>query len=481
MRIVIDMQGAQTASRFRGIGRYTMSIAKAMIRNRGEHEFILLLNGLFEETLPAIRGAFEGLLPSENILTWTTPDPVHVMDPANRGREELAKLLREALIASLRPDMVCISSFFEGYADNAVASIGCFDQRTPTCAIAYDFIPLLYPEQYLDHSPGYTQYYKSKVKELGRADLLLTISESSRQEAVELLDVDATHVANISAACDPCFKPHEVRPEDHGAMLAKWGIMRRFILYTGGADERKNLRRLIEAFSRLPPDLRQHHQLLFAGKLSAGQQEELLGIARKHGLTSEELCFTGFVSDEELVLAYNLCQLFVFPSWHEGFGLPPLEAMSCGAPAIAGNTSSLPEVMGWSEALFDPFDLESITRKMAQALGDAGFRRELIDHAWRQAPNFSWDACAKLAIDAMQGVNRMRQMPVDTASICSDGADYESLISACAKVLKKHALGSSYDLSSLAACIARNELEAAHYWNSAGGHLNFAQAPDGKN
>lgn len=466
MRIVIDMQGAQTASRFRGIGRYTLSLAKAIVRNRGEHQILLLLNGLLQESLQPIRLAFEGLLPAENMLVWTAPDPVHISDPANRGREALAKLLREEVLASLQPDMVCISSFFEGYTDNAVTSIRQLDMRTPVCAITYDFIPLLNPGQYLDHDPAYARYYKDKVQELARADLLLAISESSRLEALEHLGLPPGQVVNIAAACDACFQPLSHITEAHRAVLKRWGITRPFVLYTGGADDRKNLPRLIEAFARLPQPIRQRHQLLFAGKLSASQQGQLQGEAARQGLTSEDLRFTGFVSDDDLVLAYSLCQLFVFPSWHEGFGLPPLEAMSCGAPVIAANTSSLPEVVGWEEALFDPFDVDAISRKMARALGEVTFADALKAHAPRQCQQFSWDRSAITAIEAMARIHQGRLAAETQTRLTPNRSGYENLLSACVDVLKKHRLTSADDLTSLADCMAHNEAQAAQYFQA---------------
>ena len=100
MRIVIDMQGAQTESRFRGIGRYTMAFAKAVVRNRGEHEVILALNGLFPDTIAPICAAFDQLLPQENIRVWQAPGPVNEEQPSNDARREVAELIREAFFTS---------------------------------------------------------------------------------------------------------------------------------------------------------------------------------------------------------------------------------------------------------------------------------------------------------------------------------------------------------------------------------------------
>jgi len=108
--------------------------------------------------------------------------------------------------------------------------------------------------------------------------------------------------------------------------------------------------------------------------------------------------FVSYVEDCDLVKLYNISQLFVFPSWHEGFGLPALEAMACGAPVITSNVSSLPEVVGREDAMFDPFDDAAITAKITRVLTDEKFRQELIDHGVRQAATFSWDKSAMCAL-----------------------------------------------------------------------------------
>lgn len=398
MRIVIDMQGAQTESRFRGIGRYTMSFAQAVVRNRGEHEVILALNGLFPETIEPIRAAFDGLLPQENIRVWHAPGPVRECEPGNETRREAAELIREAFLASLRPDVIHISSLFEGYVDDAVTSIGRFDTSTPVSVTLYDLIPYLNPEPYLTPNPRYAQYYHRKIGYLKQADTLLAISEFSRQEGLSVLGVPETAVINVSTAIEPHFRRLSIDDATANRLREKFGITCLFVLYTGGADERKNLPRLIHAYAALPSSLRDSHQLVFAGKMPEGNIAQLQQVAKAAGLRSDELLFTGYVSDEELVQLYNLCQLYVFPSWHEGFGLPALEAMACGAPVIGANTSSLPEVIGLDQALFDPLDVASIAAKMQQALSDEVFRTRLIEHGLQQAKRFSWDQTAKQAM-----------------------------------------------------------------------------------
>jgi glycosyltransferase involved in cell wall biosynthesis len=400
MRIVLDMQGAQTESRNRGIGRYSISFAQALVRNRGEHEVFLALNGLFPESIEPLRAAFDGLLPQENIRVWFAPGPVSESHHGNEDRRETAEILREAFLASLMPDIIHICSLFEGYVDNAVTSIGKFDSSTPVSVSLFDLIPLLNPDQYLASSPAYSNYYYRKINWLNHASCLLAISESAQAEGRKYLPAPGKNFYNISTAIEPQFRPYDVSESDATQLYRRLGIDRLFILHTGGCDERKNLYRLIEAFAALPRYIREGYQLVFIGKMPEYHQFELIRTANACGLRSDELIVGGYVSDEDLISLYNLCFLYVFPSWHEGFGMPALEAMACGAPVIAANTSSLPEVIGLAEALFDPFDISSISSKMEAALLDGAFRVRLKEHGQLQATKFSWDTTAQRALEA---------------------------------------------------------------------------------
>lgn len=406
MRIVLDLQGAQTESRYRGIGRYTLSLAKAIIRNRGEHEIFIVLNGLLQESIRSIRFEFADLLPSENIHVWHALGPVHDSDPDNKCRREAAELLREAFIQSLSPDVIHIPSFFEGYIDSAVTSIGLFDTSTPISVTMLDLIPLLNPEEYLTPNPLYQKHYLRKVEQLKLAKKLFAISESARQEALENLPSSTQDVVHQSIAIEPFFKPLNICRHEHHIRRLSLGISKPFVLYTGGADSRKNLPALIQAYTALPSALREQHQLVFAGRIPEGNIAQLRLIADQAGLTQEELYFTGYISDSELIELYNLCELFVFPSWHEGFGLPVLEAMACGAPTIAANTSSLPEVIGIAEALFCPFSIFDMSNKIRLALTDVDYKSRLKKNSLKQVKKFSWDTVAKNSIKSFEEMQK---------------------------------------------------------------------------
>lgn len=396
MRIVIDLQGAQTGSRFRGIGRYSLSLATAMARNAGRHEIRVLLNGSFADSIEPIIKAFEGLLPEDRFHVWL---PVRSVGLAvDDGVDER---LRDAFLASLKPDIVHVSSLFEGLGEPAITSVGVGDSRLRTAVTLFDLIPLIYQKRYLS-SETMVRWYHEKVAHMRRADLLLGISSSAAQEAVDHLGFDSTDVVNISSAIDGGFKRLHPDLLDEPGLRGKYALHRPFVMYTGGIDYRKNIEGLIRAYAMLPPQLRAAHQLAIVCSVHEEPRQQLTRLMRDCGLDEDEVVLTGFVSDEDLVGLYNLARLFVFPSWHEGFGLPALEAMQCGAPVIGAGTSSLPEVIGLEEALFDPYDDHAIMEKIAQGLTDEAFRQRLLAHAPVQASKFSWDASAIKAIEAME-------------------------------------------------------------------------------
>lgn len=402
MRIVIDLQGAQGSNRSRGIGRYSLSLAKAIARNRGSHEIFLALNGHFSETIDPIRAEFEHLLPPENIFVWNAPGPYHAADDHNGPRRHAAELIRENALASLSPDYVIVTSVFEGLGDDIVASIGQLSSSIPTAAVLYDLIPLIHRQIYLKN-PVVQPWYEKGVSQIRNADLILAISESSRQEAIAYLGADEAEVVNISCAAEDHFTPlpEGSDPTDH--LSQRYGLKRPFIMYTGGIDFRKNIEGLIEAYSTLPSWQRDQHQLAIICSIQDADRLRLSKLVNELGLVHDEVIFTGFIPEEDLVACYRACKLFVFPSWHEGFGLPVLEAMKCGRPVIASNKSSLPEVVGLGEALFNPNDIKDMSRKIAEVLDDEDMRLSLQQHGLKQAEKFSWDDTALRALKAVEG------------------------------------------------------------------------------
>lgn len=193
MRIVLDLQGAQGNGRFHRTGHDSLALALAIARNRGEHTVFLALNGLFPDTIESFRGLFDGLLPQENIRVWHAPGPVRACEPGNSWRREIAARIREAFLAGLQPDIVHVSSLFEGYTDDQVTSLGVFAPEIPTSIMLDDLLPLLNPELYLQPNPPYARHYAGKLEQMKRAAVWLSLSPTAASTVSSLLAFDSRH------------------------------------------------------------------------------------------------------------------------------------------------------------------------------------------------------------------------------------------------------------------------------------------------
>lgn len=449
MRIVIDMQGAQTESRFRGIGRYSRALSLAMARNAGGHEIWLALNAALPESIPDIRRAFAGVIPQRRIRVFDIPAPVAEHEPGNAWRARAAEKIREHFIQTLRPDVLLVTSLFEGYLDDAATSVGTYCGGAQTVVILYDLIPLLAPDNYLT-TPAQRQYYGRKIESLKNAGMLLAISDHSRREAIGALNLEQDRAVNISTAADPYFSRGSDSRNEMPALRRRLGVTRKTVMYApGGFDARKNLDGLFTAYSLLPVELRAAHQLVVVSKLDATMRSQLERMRDKAGLAPDELILTGHVADHELRALYRDATLFVFPSKHEGFGLPALEAMACGAPVIGAGNTSIPEVLGNGEALFDASSPQSIADKMTQALQDEALRNRLREHGIAQAGRFSWDETARRAIGALEKLARRNGKPTRA------NPTEASIVAALAGIQAAVAPDDS-DLAGAAECIAFN-------------------------
>ena len=469
MRIVIDLQGAQSLSRFRGIGRYSLALTQGIIRNRGQHEIILVLSGILRDSVPTIVEFFAPILSREQIRVWYAPGPVAEIRQGTELRREAAKRMREAFITSLKPDLIHISSFFEGWGDDAVATIGPFmsadGHEIPVSVSLYDLIPFLNQADYLDIIPGYKSIYLAKVADLKKVPLLLSISDFSRQEGIEHLHIAPEKIVNISSAADDFFTD-QAPSTDPQALFDKFQITKPFALYTGGADARKNLKRLLLAYASLPLAIRQEHQLVLAGVIAHEELVKLQEILKVNGIQPGEVIFTDYITDKELHTLYFTCKLFIFPSWHEGFGLPALEAMKSGAAVIASNVTSIPEVIGIDEAFFDPFSVESIAQKIAAGLSDEALRTRLIVYGKAKAKEFSWDITGQKAMAAFEKVYAKHQAqlqaqtskpaPLDISNSALRNHVLNQLISDSPDAVFQKYKPHNEDLLRLSVCISQN-------------------------
>lgn len=395
MRIVIDLQGAQTDSRFRGIGRYSLAISKAIAALKAHHEVLIVLNASFPETIEPIRKEFADLLPYENIRVFDSLYPTRESQPENKWRRSAAAIIREAFINDLNPDVLYITSFFEGFIDDAVITLGSGQHSYPIVVTLYDLTPLLNPTKYLTDK-NYKKFYLTKLDEITKADGFFAISEHSAAEAIKHLEIEIEKITNISGASDNIFKINKDNDTDRLKIL---GIHKPYVLYSDGGDQRKNLIRLVQSFACLSDQIMNKFMLVFAGYILEDEKRKLIKEAELSKLPLDQIVFTEYLPEEDLAFLYNNCALFVLPSWHEGFGLPALEAIRCGAPVIASNTSSLPEVVCTEETLFDPFNTDDITQKMESLLSNESYRNEIAKKQYEHSLIFSWENSARTAIN----------------------------------------------------------------------------------
>ena len=232
-----------------------------------------------------------------------------------------------------------------------------------------------------------------------RAAQILTLSEFSRGDLIETYQLNPARVFVTPAAAPPHFAP-VTNATELRRIRTTYGIERDYILALGSIQPRKNLVRLIEAYSSLRqarPDL-SLPQLVLAGR--RGWLEKEIFQAAKLSDLKKDILFIGYVPADELPALYSGSLCFVYPSYFEGFGLPVLEAMQCGAPVIAGNRTSLPEVVGEAGVLIDPFDTKAIAGALLQLIEKPDYRAELRVKGLTRAKGFSWERTAKLTLEA---------------------------------------------------------------------------------
>lgn len=221
-----------------------------------------------------------------------------------------------------------------------------------------------------------------------RSDRILTVSEFSKRELRELLHIPEERVAVV-----PNAPSIGAETADLAHLAERYGLRQPYLLYVGTIEPRKNLTRLIAAFDRLKREAGIPHQLVLAG--GKGWQTEEIYLAAQKASHAGDILFTGYVSAPEKNGLYQNAAAFVFPSLYEGFGIPPLEAMTFGCPVICANAASLPEVVGDAAELVEPEDETSIAEGIWKVISDQARRDELTRRGAVQARKYTWDASSE--------------------------------------------------------------------------------------
>lgn len=378
--VCLYVDGAQNPySLDRGIGRQVSEHARAILALAPSILHSVLLNP--ERSLPDNLSSFLG----SGVLRWGPGPqwPDHRPTPL--------------------PRVYHIMSPFEPTPAHALWPRWARDSRVATVVTLHDLIPLLFPDQYLWDPPA-RAWYMARLELIRQADVVLSVSEYSAQDAVEHLGIPAERLHVIHAGTSEHFA------EMYASDAAAWAQLSRefkalrpgFMLYVGALEFRKNIEGLIAGFARLPAALRAKHQLVIVCTLDPTQRRRLQAEAADADIARDQLVLTGRVSDRDLGALYRACTLFVYPSLYEGFGLPMIEAMSCGAPVAASTTTTGPEVLGDLEGTFDPYDPESIASCLAGILTSPDAMNRLTARSQRRAAEYSWRRVAEQSIEAYE-------------------------------------------------------------------------------
>lgn len=394
MKIGVDLFGNQEENRGRGVGRYTRHLVTQLLSRYPEHEYVLY----YHEGLPGRDDPWP-ITPAIR----TIPRP---------GDAELRRSASDYLTQENPDDLdvLLLSCAFDCHRTHRPPPRTAHGPKV--VAVLYDLIPALFQAKYLPNE-SVSRSYHWALRIARQYDRLLAISEASRQDGLNVLGLPAERIVNISSGSDGSFffpDRSEPMPAATAAVLAAHGLRGPFVFCTSGIDERKNLRGVLHAFQQLPADLRQSHQLLVTCAMADWDRDYWHGVARELGIL-DRLVLIGawptaknYLSDEVMRTFYQRCAAFVFPSLYEGFGLPILEALQCGAPVVAGRNSSQPEVVGDAGLLTNVADSAELSARLACVLSDRDLAASLREKGPLQARQFTWEAVADRAMTAIEGM-----------------------------------------------------------------------------
>jgi glycosyltransferase involved in cell wall biosynthesis len=272
----------------------------------------------------------------------------------------------------------------------------------PYVVTIHDMASLLFPEGKPDFRMHYRRYHFRRGLE--RATRVMAVSDATKRDVEKVLSAPPGRIRRVYNAPDPGFleTAHATGTEERRRIMERYQINHPFLLYAGNIRRHKNVPRLVEAFAVVRGQLASHPVYKDLRLVIIGDTISQYPAVRQTVIKSRvehAVRFLGFVPFDTLRCFYESAAAFVFPSRYEGFGLPPLEAMACGAPVVASNVSSLPEVVGDAAVLVNPVNVFDIARGIRDVLLDEELRADLIRRGREQAGRFSWESTARQALD----------------------------------------------------------------------------------
>lgn len=360
MRIALDAIPLVAAKT--GIGHYTDALAASLARIHHDHQYLLL--SPFDFAFHAGNG--------------TPPNLSKMFFPVR-------SVFRKWWLAGL-PAMLRISPLDVFHGTNYCIPVF---SPCPTVVTIHDLS--LFTQSHTHEDDNVKRGRRRMPLMARRATRIIAPSEFTKHEIIRHLGVGEDKIRVIFEAARDGMKPLPV--SECQPVLDKHQIRQPYLLYVGTIEPRKNLLTLIRAYDELLRTTEHRPQLVMCGG-RGWLCDEVFQLVNELKLT-DQIRFTGYVDDEDLPALYSSAEIFLYPSLYEGFGLPPLEAMACGAPTITSNVSSLPEVVGRAGLTHDPNNWQMLTAHIANLLGNSAARQHFKKAGKDQAAQFSWDRAAR--------------------------------------------------------------------------------------
>jgi glycosyltransferase involved in cell wall biosynthesis len=386
-RVVID--GLPLQVRSAGIAMYTAALVRALAQQQSDTEFVLFgLSDAGRTLLRAVPAQWDvGRFPAN--VSWTKS----ILYPAITGFPLPGPPLLPLELVAGKVDLYHATNY-------AVPRT----RRAPVVVTVHDLTLLRQPEL---GTPALRRLVGRLRRSVSRAARVIADSEATRRDVIELLGVSPDKARVVHLGCDESFGPGDAR-ESRARVAERFAIEAPYILHVGTIEPRKNLERLLEAFSRACVAAGTAHRLVLAGAQGWGYESVLAKIRTER--LEDAVTLTGTVSPEDLVHLYRGADLFAYPSLYEGFGLPVVEAMACGTPVVTADVASLPEIAGDAALLVDPRDVAALADAIARGIGDSALRERLRADGLERARAFTWERCARETLAVYEEVLAAQRM-----------------------------------------------------------------------
>ena len=371
MRIGLD--GYPLSEPLTGVGHYTLELARALARNFPADEFELVSPKPFNQSV--LESSEDATIPNLRLA--------HAKSSSIRGHWWSVGLPLYA--RRTRFDLFHGTNF----------DVPLWNRRRSVLTI-HDLSTLLYPETHRTRAVRRARLRLPMAAKMATA--IITPTEAVKREVCERLKTKPEKVQVIHEAPRRTFTP--MSREQSAAIRRRLGVKGEFLLFVGTLEPRKNLLTLLHAFAQLLERTSLRPQLVIAGG-EGWMMEETLSLTNT---IKDRVHLTGYLHDDELRALYSSCRAFIYPSLYEGFGLPPLEAMACGAPVIASRIAALQETLTDAAILVEPLDVQTLSRTMAEILKDEKRRAAMRETGIKRAAQFSWDRAAQATHDVYKAL-----------------------------------------------------------------------------